>query len=155
MIVKPSDFQGEITIGQVEHQNVAAAVQLFISKYEPKFLNQLIGSALAGQLEEEMTKETPGQIWVDLAGRVKLPCANYIYYWYQRDAITDSAGAGEVEAQAENATRVTVADKAARAWNEMAELNLEFLSWINKAVYPSYKANGNSDIYCAINSLGI
>ena len=154
MIVKPSDFQAEISIGQVEQLDVQANVNLFIEKYEPKFLKLLLGSALAEQLRAAMEGTTPEQKWIDLAERVKLSCANYIYYWYQRDAVTVSAGVGEVEPKAENAVRAEVIGKMVRAWNEMVELNVEFISWIDDRVYPVYRAR-LSDIFSTINQSGV
>ena len=131
-IVSSSDFQGEITIGQLEHRDVKANLNLFIEKYEPEFLDMLLGENLAEKLKDGLAEVTPDAKWSTLADKVRLACANYIYFHYMRDDVTSSTGAGEVIEQTDNAKRTTPHMKLVRAWNEMVKKNIALDYWINK-----------------------
>lgn len=66
--------------------------------------------------------------------------ANYIYYYWMRDAATQSMGIGQVAASTENGTVVSPADKMCKAWNEMVDDVHEmwqFLS-VNATDYPDW-----------------
>jgi hypothetical protein len=159
MIVGPSDFQGELSIGQVEHPDMAARVQWFIDKYEPLYLRKLLGNELAALLETEYAKEEPEQKWIDLADKIKTPCSLYVYYMYRKDSVTSYAGVGEVLGKSENAANMPVIDKMVSAWNEMVKHNHDFLLWVDKNTYPEYDRGlhclNDSDIYRVINAFGI
>jgi hypothetical protein len=162
MMLTPSIFEGELSIGQVEQPDVAASVQWFINKYEPLYLAKLLGEALARGLGEQFPTPAPtpapAQRWLDLAEKVKPMLSGYVYFYYQRNAETQSAGVGEVEAQAENSTRRTVSYKMVRAWNEAAKQAKQFRAWIDTAVYPEYSGAitcDNADIYELKNSFGL
>ncbi|MDR2775630.1 MAG: hypothetical protein LBC19_12990 [Tannerella sp.] len=159
MIVKPSDFQGELSIGQVEHPDIAARVQLSIDKYEPLYLRKLLGNELATLLKTEYAKEEPEQKWRDLADKIKTPCTLYIYYNYVRGNVTLSTGVGEVLSKSENAVNMPVIDKSVSAWNEMVKHNHDFLSWVESDTYPEYDRKlhccRDSDMCRMINAFGI
>jgi hypothetical protein len=158
MIVTPSIFEGELSIGQMEQPDVAASVQLFINKYEPLYLAKLLGVVLAKELKAGLLAPEPAQKWLDLSQEVKPMLANYVYYHFRIDNETDTAGVGEVEAKAENAYRVTAAYKIVRAWNEAARLARKFRSCIDRELYPEYDGTTtdfNKDIYKLINTFGI
>ena len=53
--------------------------------------------------------------------------ANYVYYQWQQDQVTQTVGLGEAATKAENATMVSPANKMLRAWNEM-------VNWIKEMV---------------------
>jgi hypothetical protein len=139
MILTPDIFEGEITIGQLDNVDVAARLQWFVEKYEPLYLRRLLGRELAGMLSSEIENETHDAKWDDLANELKSMLANYVYYYYQTDNETTSAGVGEVETEAENAVKTTVIYKTVKAWNDMVKQNLDFRMWIDRTVYPEYK----------------
>ena len=65
------------------------------------------------------------------------PIANYIYYWYCRDAHTQTASMGEKKSQTEYASDANPGLKMVRAWNEMVDAlkyMREFL-YANKDAY--------------------
>lgn len=53
--------------------------------------------------------------------------ANYVYYHWMADQISQTVGLGEAATKAENATMVSPAVKAMRAWNEM-------INWVKEMV---------------------
>jgi hypothetical protein len=154
MIVKPSDFQGGISIGQVGQPDVAAHVQWYIDKYEPLYLRGLLGNELAQLLESEYAKEQPEQKWIDLANEAKKSCALYVYYMYLKGNVTTNDGVGEVLNKSENAVNMPVVDKMVTTWNEMVKYNLEFRAWVDKGIYPEYAMN-DVFIYRTTNAFGI
>ncbi|MDR1347355.1 MAG: hypothetical protein LBJ63_02845 [Prevotellaceae bacterium] len=154
MIVEPKIFEGEIAIGQVESADVAARVQWFIDKYEPLFLRKLLGCRLADIFMEEYAKPVHDPKWDALADRVRYSIADYVYFYYQIDNETATVGIGEAVEQAENATRTTSKYKAVRAWNEMREMNLLFIEWMDINIYPEYKPR-ICDIFSTKNTFGL
>lgn len=54
--------------------------------------------------------------------------ANYVYFHWMEDQISQTVGLGEAATKAENATMVSPAIKMARAWNEM-------IVWVREMVY--------------------
>jgi hypothetical protein len=182
MIVTPSDFQGKLSIGQLEHPDVAARVQLFIDEYEPLYLSNLLGDELSQSFEAGYVKELAGDfvlaggywrdagVWIDdlewpeqkwthLADKIKRPCILYIYYKYREDNVTQYAGVGEVLNKSENAVNMPVDYKMIRAWNEMVKRNLDFRLWIDEKTYPEYSRkfyrNLHTEIFSMINRFGI
>jgi hypothetical protein len=155
MIATPEIFHSELSIGQVQYPDVAERVRWFIKKYEPKYLRKLLGEKLAELLETEYAKEEHEEKWDILADKVRPMLAGYIYFYFQCNEETTSAGVGEVSEQSENAVRTTATYKMVRAWNEMAHDSVEFCSWIDRTTYPEYGGYRISDIYGTKNTFGI
>lgn len=57
--------------------------------------------------------------------------ANYVYYWWMRNEVTQTAMVGEVMTTTENAVRVSPSGKMARAWNEMVEGSWELIRFLD------------------------
>lgn len=69
------------------------------------------------------------------------PVANYIYYRYLRDQVTNNTAMGVVNSQAENATNASPAFKMADAFNQMSKdifMLWAFIDAMGTDVYPSY-----------------
>lgn len=128
----------EITLAQLSDPAVHENFILFSEKYQREFLRYVFGLPLAVQIEEELEKpedeqdpiimtlingiEHEGKEWIGLRNDAKLsPLANYIFYHIVQDGITDQTGVGEVSGKPENATKVSVDDRAVWAWNEMVK----------------------------------
>jgi hypothetical protein len=150
-IITPFDFIGENVIGQVTSvKAVEESVQIFIDKYEPKFLKVLLGDALyqefvTGLIPVEVEPPTnpvtylpidPKWLYLRDQTDIKPMLIDYVYYWYFRNFITHTTGTAEVMAKNENSTITSAVDKMARAWNEMVDMALEFN--LDKTEYPSY-----------------
>lgn len=69
------------------------------------------------------------------------PIANYVYYRYLRDQITNNTATGVVSSRAENATNASPAFKMTDAFNQMSKdvfCLWQFLDAMNTDVYASY-----------------
>lgn len=154
-IINASYFIGELNIvsntaGSLERIN------FFIAKYEKEYLMKVLGVGcyndfMGGIAVEPWLSLKNGKDFTNLQGILthyfglandgkKSPLANYVYYHYQRDAFTQTAGVGEVQSKAENATVVSPAAKMEAAWNDMVEQTnvlIEFL-YVNNADYPKF-----------------
>jgi hypothetical protein len=139
MIVDSGIFQGEIEIGQLESPSVQATVKWFIDKYEPVFLREQLGSALAGELSDGLRQEPVAEKWAALAEMLKYPAAEYIYCKYMRDRNTETAGIGAVVTKAETAERTSAWPKIVHAWNEMADSMCDISRRLSESEdYPDY-----------------
>ena len=180
-LIDKTYFHSEINIAQVQSIPVQAAIALMISKYEAEYLEKVLGYAF-WKLFNAAIAETSGR-WYDLKvgaeyknayGHTKKwdgfinteklsPIANYCYYWYMRENVTFSGGAGEMEGKGENSTVVSPGPKMARAWNEavdQAKILHDFL--LNKKdgdgelVYPEFTTEEiDSDIVEKVNIMNI
>lgn len=117
----------------------------FIDRYEKKFLREFLGPDLYSSFKTNAIDITPAeQKWTDLLNGVDFtasnsrkyswigfkgsgafpqsPIANYVYYFWQKDQVTQTTALGEVSSKSENATLVSPAAKMVRAWNEMIDM---------------------------------
>jgi hypothetical protein len=69
------------------------------------------------------------------------PAANYVYFYFQRNAITQTGLNGESQPNQENHTVVLNTSKVIRAWNKMVEKSAAIRQWIidNPTDYPTYE----------------
>lgn len=165
-------FRGELLIpnlnafaGSSAVNNVIAAQQklldIFISKYEKKFLTELLGRDLYEKLVEE-TCNTANILpqWETLKNKLFnenewiSPAANYVYYWYMLNGASSTSGVGEVRTLANNAELTSPLPKMIRAWNEMVDMNKEFEEWITCNNVYGYK-HTDSDLFYKLNVFGI
>ena len=151
MIINSTYFINEIFIaGQANSVDIDSSrskLSGFIAKYEPKFLNDLLGDVLYSEFKAGLTENPIPQKWTDLKNALandttkESPIANYVYYWYLRNASSTTVEAGESMQLTENANRVSSIDKQVRAWNEMVDLNKKVIIFLNENIndYPSYE----------------
>lgn len=68
------------------------------------------------------------------------PVADFIYYWYQRSQVSNTAGTGEVKTETQNATSVSPKYKMAAAWNRMVDANIALYEYmrVNNTIYPEW-----------------
>jgi len=141
-LIDKTYFIGEINIAQLSQPAVQQSLAVFINKREPEYLEKALGYAFATEFAAGLAVEEPAQKWIDLRDGVEYinecghtkkwkgftnsikqsPIANYIYYWHMRDNVTFTAGTGEKEGKADNASNATPNIKMFRAWNEMVTL---------------------------------
>lgn len=151
MLINQTYFVGEILVpnltgvGPIPAGNVEE-LNRFISKYEPEFLDEVLGPDLSTEFQTGISAATPEQRWVDLKIRLvnethKLsPIAGYVYYHYFRDRLSTSSGLGEIESTAENANVVLNTDKMARAYNDAVRKGRAVFNWVveNAETYPEF-----------------
>lgn len=144
MLIDATYFIGQLNIAQVDQETVRENLDVFITKYEAKFLTQLLGKTLYDAFLIGLDDPQPDQIWTDLKGMLVddtlkvSPIANYVYYFYSEDNATQTTGVSEVLAKAENASYYTPIRKMMRAWNEMVVRVRELRQWLtdNLVTYP-------------------
>lgn len=169
MIIDLTYFHGLINIPQLSQPYVSDSVDSFIVEFERDILIKILGLRMYNAFMAGLTESVVEQRWQDLRdgveynnkewmgfanSRKKSLIANYVYYWYTRDQVTQTTGVGESATKTENAVRVSPAGKQTRAWNEMvnwiADL-YEFLKY-KSADYPEFKPQ---PLICKINSLNL
>jgi len=159
MIIDDSYFVREINIPQLSSPAVSEALDLFIEKYEKKFLQEFFGSELAELIVEFLetepepiderisfildgatfTYEGKSLIWRGLRNEDKLsPLANFVFYWFQTDSVSFLSQSGESLGSSENSSRVSSNGRLVFVWNEMVEglENLKKLMEVGE--YPEY-----------------
>ena len=143
-LIDATYFRGEINVAQRSQPAVVENLQYFITRYEADLLNRLLGLGFAEAFRAGILAEPTEQRWKDLRdGKVyttsgetkqwmgfvneqKLSIiANYVYYHYIRNDVTQTVGVGQVKSKAENAAVVSPAPKMSRSWNTM-------LPWIHQ-----------------------
>lgn len=156
-------FVGELTVPNSDKPEVLQRLTLFISKYEPLFLQKLFGyplykafSAVAPPTDQRFLDILNGKEYTDFQGRLQkwkglvIPSltqsciANYVYYWYRRNSATQTAGIGEVVTQAENSRNDSPRKKMSSAWNEMHTWVIQFCQFMeatqvaDPTIYPEW-----------------
>lgn len=153
----------------------------FINEREPEYLRNALGENLAaafiaGISVPEVNIE---QRWKDLrdgkdfsVGEYTMrwngflnpqkysPIANYIFYWWMREAASFSTGSGQVLPSVENGLRTAGADKMVRQWNDMVHMTIRVTIFLqaNKASYPEYQQRRcltDVDVFNVINAKNI
>ena len=153
MIINSTYFINEIFIaGQANSVDIDSSrskLSGFINKYEPKFLTDLLGDVLYSEFKSGLLEVPIPQKWTDLKNVLanditkESPIANYVYYWFLRNASTTTVEVGESKQLTENAERVSSIDKQVRAWNEMVDWNRKVIIFLNANIsdYPNWGAS--------------
>lgn len=147
-LIDSTYFRAELLIAGLSNTIDGNATRLtsFINKYEARYLKDLLGDDLYAEFISGITVDPIDAKWIDLQNKIvnsttkESPIANYVYYYFQRDATTSTVGVGESNQISENANSASSVDKQIRAWNEMVDYNRKLVKFIqeNKADYPSY-----------------
>ncbi len=129
-IVNQSFFVGILQIPNRTSPAVLEQINLFIQRYEPIFLESLLGrvlyaSLLANPTTPRMVDLPNGIAGTSYRGLVyntnQSPIANYIYYQLIEYQATQTTGMGETVPKQDLAVNVSPADKMVRAWNAMSD----------------------------------
>ncbi|KAF0193983.1 MAG: hypothetical protein FD166_3609 [Bacteroidetes bacterium] len=141
MLIDQSYFVGEILVpnltgvGPIPAGNVEELTR-FITKYEPDYLDEVLGPGLSEAFQAGISAATPDQRWIDLKSKLvndtrkESPIAGYVYYHFYRDRLSTSSGLGEIESSAENASVVLNTDKMARAYNDAVRKGRAVFKWV-------------------------
>lgn len=169
-------FRGVLSLPQTVNADGQALLTQFIDQYEDEFLEKALGLELAIALKANIA--SVDSKWVALRdgidfqnsiGRVDRwlgivknatkysPIANYVYYKFVEDGITQTSGIGEVQAKGENSDRVYPQLKLQTAWNRMAEQlrRLHDYLRLNPTTYPEFNYYRNCGLTKKINQFGI
>jgi hypothetical protein len=138
-IIVPNDYSGgEQAIAQLSNSGVRENVQAFIDEYEPIFLKELLGTALANEFIAGLAVEPIDPKWLSLRDETDLKPAlkSYIYFYYMENLTTTTAGTSEVKTANENSNPASNWDKNVKAWNKMVKITRVFD--LSTDDYPDY-----------------
>jgi hypothetical protein len=163
ILIDGTYFTGELSLPNIPTLGVADAsdgvalalqtvgedsLDVFVDRYVTEYLVLLFGRELTLVFLEEMGKQVPDGIWLDLKNRLLTgagsyrasPLANYVYYWVMRDACTKTTQAGEADPDFDNAENVSSGRKLVKAWNDMVEMTFDVYNWFCRNVehYEAY-----------------
>lgn len=177
MIIDTSYFTGNINLPQTGNTEGSAIVTEFISRYEPVYLQAVLGYSLwkaftdgiegSGEIDQrwenllsggDYTYKGSDKRWTGFMVKPS-PISQYIYYHFVRDQSTSMTLVGNVMAKTENADRVNPLLKMVDAWNEMVRLNWLLRGYLdaNAETYPEYNSREcyENEIFLTINEFGI
>lgn len=139
-------FVGELNIPNTHRPDVQERLLWFIKKYEPEFLNAVLGAPLYAAFQTGIAAAEPEAVWTVLKNALMhvdgdfkySPIANYVYYWYMRDQATITTGVGEAKPNVDHAAPAESAQKMVRAWNEMSAQVTSLHTLLNQSasLYP-------------------
>lgn len=154
-IVVPADFVGEVNIPNTgdTYLGTNSNVQYFINKYEPIFLENLLGYDLyqlyligitpvpVEPATNPVTYQPIAQIWINIQTMAKPLLINFIYYYYKLDEVTYSSSTGESRTKSENSTSESPGKKMQLRWNEMVRWVYKIVKHWDVTVYGEYYIN--------------
>lgn len=156
-IIDSSYFFGDLYIPQITEPSVLATVNKYIVKYEPEFLQDVLGYTMAKNINAypfllngaEFNNPYKGGApdnWkglkVDLgSGKYWSIIANYVYVRYMQDNISFSTGSGEKVIDQQTSKTVSPVMKIKRAWDEMAKEIQTLIGFLqsDRLTYSSYQ----------------
>lgn len=145
-IIDATYFRAELTVANVSQPAVLDNLNSFITKYEQKFLVQLLGADFAQDFIDGIAEVEPEERYTELLDVIRntttkeSPIANYVYCKYQENLNTVSVGSGTAKPALENAQQASNLSKNVRAWNEMVENVYQVKAYLyaNIEAYPEY-----------------
>lgn len=153
-------FISNITESSEVEQARAAELQRFIDKYEPIYMNNVLGETLYSEFLAGLALNPIPAKWTALkalfvdTSKLLSPIASYVYFYYMRNHATETTAAGEVTSVTENGEVVGANYKMVRAYNEASESADLIKEWLrsNIATYPTFVNGGSFGI---VNTFGI
>lgn len=150
-LIDNSFFYGDLSIAQVSDSAVVSGLNWHISEREPELLTALLGYQLykeylagIGANTQKYKDIRDGKEYTNRVGVLtkwrglkftvetakKSLIANYVYFHYSRNMVTQTTGTGEKTADNKNATAASSVLKLVRAWNEMVKMNWELVEFL-------------------------
>lgn len=160
-LIGPTFFVGELSIPNTEQEPVLENLNYFIKKYEKECLIGLLGYSLykltlaatpeqrIADLLDGVEYELNGKLteWEGLVHDDYSLIANYIYWFYMKNAATHSTGVATAKVNPAASVSVSPAEKMLNAWNSMSDsVNQMILFLRNRKedgvlVYPEFDTN--------------
>src|SRR5574339_318819 len=159
MIIDYTYFIGKLRLPQTGNTEGREEIEGLIEIYEPEYLRKVLGLDLYEAFTEGIAGSgTPDQRWVDLLEGITFdhhgvnhrwngfdpedkltPIANYVYYRYLEDTVSDVTLAGTSTGKTDNNARTSPMQKMVNAWNDMVDMNSELDRLLhNNTDYPEY-----------------
>lgn len=160
MILDNSYFKGEIFIPNLQgsspvNQARSTELEYFAEMYEKDYLELMFGETMAAAIIA--APESFVSLMVYLLSQTKgSPLANYVYYHFRVNELSQTTGAGEAVMNTENATLKNATYKLVKAWNSMVDMSQKAFDYVadNSGDYADYDS-GVSFPFEKINSFGI
>jgi hypothetical protein len=157
MLIDYTYFQnGLIAIPNLADE-VIADLQFAVAKYEPLYLEKVLGRKLYREFMAGLEADPIEQKWLDLRDGAEYndgesvwrgfqneekisPIANYVFVKFATEQQSVFTGIGEAKPSAENSTIITVRARIASVWSEMAVLNTELYGFLSERGedYPAF-----------------
>ncbi len=155
MALSAAYFVGEIHVPNISGSSTAETanllqLQIMIAKYEPIYLERLLGTDFYTAYAAGIAASVPEARWTALQNKIYVPnltlnigfspAANYVYFFFMRNQTSISLVNSEVQSSHENFTQFGPGQKMTSAWNEMVRLSELVQEWIieNTATYPEF-----------------
>ena len=171
MIIDQTYFVLELNIAQLSNLAVEENLDLFIARYERKFLNEVLGVELRTLVNEfvegtntderierlvdgySFTDHGQTVEWLGFRNEEKIsPIANYIFFHFAENDRTGQTGIGERKSKGENSESASVDWRIVNAWNEMIELVRPLNLILENGDYAEIQCTKNFDV---INRFGL
>lgn len=160
MILDNSYFKGEIFIPNLigsSPVNQARSTELenFATIYESEYLELMFGETFAAAIIATPSSYTALMAYL-LTQTKGSPLANYVYYHFRANELTQTTGAGEAVMNTENATLKNATYKLVKAWNNMVDMSQKAYDYVedNSGDYPLYDSEVGFP-FTKINSFGV
>lgn len=163
-------FVKKLNIPNTGDPAIIETVQSYILQYEPIFLERLFGYPLyaaymASPADQRFVDIIDGKEFTDINGNLnkwkglieilvpaptppattptqqrQSPIANFVYFKYRVENVSQFTGIGELLPSAENATMVSPRRKLSMVWNEMREQVIQLMAFLtaNQSAYPEW-----------------
>ena len=165
MIIDQTYFRRKLSLPQTGNTDGLADVLDFIDTYEPEYLQAVLGYDLWKAFNAGTEGSgLPDQRWQDLLTGAEFtrngctykwpgfqnqvskisPIANYVFYQFIDNKITDVVLVGTVASKTDNNREKSPLDRLVDTWNRMVDMNntlYHFLK-VKKSVYPEWKICG-------------
>jgi len=157
MALSAAYFVGELMIPNISGTTVTELSNLHqlniaIAKYEPLYLEELLGEDLYTAYAAGIAAVSPLAKWTALRDKIYVtnltlgigfsPAADYVYFHFMRNQATVSLMNTEGIPDHENFTAASVNQKIVAAWNDMVRLSDEIQDWLDEdtqlATYPEW-----------------
>jgi len=140
-------FVGELQIPNLTGSAPAVTPRVnellwFIKKYEPEFLELLLGEDLYLEFSAGIAATTPEAKWTTLKNKIyqidsvngiyMSPAAAYVYYHFMRNSQTATTSVGEIKPGKHAAVNVTNTMKMVSAWDDMCAECMEIWEWLEE-----------------------
>lgn len=140
-------------------QEVCAAIETYIDKYQKPFLRGVLGDAVSKQaLEYIKSLDDDGaerDVDFDIVlEQLKEPLANYVYYKILRDSGLQATLTGVVRLKSAN-TYVSPIKQQVIAWNEMVEAVADFKQWCDDGECPIPDVQTSENFTTKINTFNL
>ena len=151
-----------LAIPNLNRPEVANKLSDYITTYESKYLNNMLGLTLKTLFLSGLEEETPDTKWTRLrdgytyqisgydykwSGFVntdkRSPIANYVFTKFYQDNQRYFTGVGDVVPTKENASRVVMRYTLSEVWNDMSSMNNDLYNFLiqYESDYPTFKTS--------------